>query len=550
MPEVINVVLGENTYQIERGATINDLLKRINYSSSFKPLLAKVDNVVHELDYNIMKPCKIEVLDLRDSDGNKAMVSALVFILIASIKDLYGKEKDIIVSHSLDKGLFIETNFSIDEEKIIEIKNKMISNINVGKDIKKVTVNRMDAITYYKTINDTSKVENLKYNTNTYINLYKLDNYYDYFYTKMPINTSYIDEFNLTYINENSFMLNFKTIYIYDKVPEYVHHENMFKVFNECKAWGRLVNLNNASDLNRTISDGKVNEVIRICENKLNSEFLEIAKNIISDNSKKIVLMAGPSSSGKTTSSNKLCMSLRSLGKKPTVISMDDYFKERDETPVDSEGNKDYECLEAMDLELFNKQILALLNNEKVLVPTYNFIAGKKEYKKELIMGDDDILVIEGIHALDNKILENIPRDKKYKIYVSALTELNIDNHNRISTTDNRLLRRIVRDSRTRGHKVEDTIAGWDSVRNGEEKYIFPFQDDCDYTLNTALVYEIGVLKTYVEPLLYSVDTDSVYYGEAKRLINFLRNFLPIPADTIPQDSIIREFIGGSCYTD
>ena len=258
--------------------------------------------------------------------------------------------------------------------------------------------------------------------------------------------------------------------------------------------------------------------------------------------------MAGPSSSGKTTTSKKLCMYLESYGLHPKVLSMDDYFVERKETPVDENGKPDYECLEAIDMKLFDKQVEDLLKGKTVTVPTYSFLVGKKEFNRNVTLGPADILVIEGIHALDNKILTNIPRSKKYKIYISALTELNLDDHNRVSTTDNRMLRRIIRDNRTRNNNVEHTLKSWDSVRRGEEKYIFPFQDEADFTFNSALIYEIGVLKTYVEALLYSVPQDSPYYEEAKRLINFLRLFLPIPADVIPQDSILREFIGGSCF--
>jgi len=276
-----------------------------------------------------------------------------------------------------------------------------------------------------------------------------------------------------------------------------------------------------------------------------------LAKNINSKRKDlKIVLIAGPSSAGKTTTSKKLCMYLKSFGLNPQVISMDDYFVERKDNPVDENGNPDYECLEALDLKLFDKQIEELLSKKKVKIPTYNFALGEKEYKRELCLEEEDILVIEGIHALDKKILTNIPKNKKYKVYISPLTELNMDDHNRVSTTDNRLLRRIIRDNRTRGYNVERTLRIWPSVRAGEEKYIFPFQDEADYTFNSALIYEIGVLKTYVEPLLYSVPSDSEYYEEAKRLLNFLRLFLPIPADAIPQDSILREFVGGSCFSD
>ena len=243
-------------------------------------------------------------------------------------------------------------------------------------------------------------------------------------------------------------------------------------------------------------------------------------------------------------------MHLECFGLHPKVLSMDDYFLDKRKTPRNEEGKKDFDSIDAIDLELFDEQLDKLLNNEVVNIPTYNFYIGKKEYKKSLQLGEKDIIVIEGIHALNDKILTNIKRDKKFKIYVSPLTQLNVDNHNRIFTTDNRLLRRIIRDNRTRGHSVEDTLAGWQDVRKGEEKYIFPFQDDADATVNTAAIYEMGVLKTYVEPLLYSVNNTSPYYEEAKRLINFLKMFLPIPSDSIPEDSIIREFIGKSYFED
>ena len=241
-------------------------------------------------------------------------------------------------------------------------------------------------------------------------------------------------------------------------------------------------------------------------------------------------------------------MYLKSFGLNPKVLSMDDYFKERSETPKDKDGNYDFECLEAMDIKLFDKQIESLLANKKVTIPRFNFITGKKEFAEELQLEKEDILVIEGIHALDTNILDNIPKSKKYKIYISPLTQINLDEHNRISTTDNRLLRRIVRDNRTRGYTVEKTLEIWDSVRSGEEKYIFPFQDEADTTINSALIYELGVLKTYVEPLLYSVPSDSIYYEEAKRLLKFMKMFFPIPSDAIPQDSVLREFIGNGCF--
>lgn len=550
MNEFINVKVAGKTYSVKKGTTLEEISKLVQSDFKYPILVAKVDNSLKELNYKITKPKEIEFYDLTKTSGNKVHVNGLVFILLVAIKELYGKNADVIVNHSLDKGLYIESKFEVNEQIVEEIKNKMCEIINANKEIKKVIVERLEAIKYFESVNDLSKVGILKYNTNSYVTLYHLNEYYNYLYTKMPTSTGLVKEFELNYIQENGFLLRFPTIYVNDKIPEYTHHEDMFKVFNECKIWNKLINISNSSDLNETVSKGKINELIRICENKQNSDFIEISNRILKKDTAKIILMAGPSSSGKTTSSKKLCMALKTLGKNPAVLSMDDYFVDRSETPLDKNGKPDFECLEAVDLKLFDDQIEKLLSGEPTTVPTYNFVEGKKEYKREITLGENDLLVIEGIHALDNKILVNIPNEKKFKIYVSALTELNIDNHNRVSTTDNRLLRRIVRDSKTRGKDVEYTLASWHSVRLGEEKYIFPFQDEEDYILNTALLYEIGVLKTYVEPLLYAVPSNSPHYPEAKRLIDFLRNFLPIPADAIPQDSVLREFIGGSCFKE
>ena len=366
----------------------------------------------------------------------------------------------------------------------------------------------------------------------------------------MPTSTSKISAFDLTYIKDNAFVMRFPTIYQPNKIKEYEEHPGMFSAFQEFRDWGKIMKITTSVDLNKIVSSGKINDLIRIDETLQSNRLLNLAKTIHQNKKIKIVLMAGPSSSGKTTTSRKLCMYLQSFGLTPKVLSMDDYFHERKDTPKDANGNYDFECLEAVDLKLFNSQLADLLKGEKVQVPTFNFGLGKKEYRHELQLAKDDIIVIEGIHALNPKILTNIPRENKFKIYICPLTEINMDDHNRVSTTDNRLLRRIIRDNRTRNYSVEKTLAAWSKVRTGEEKYIFPYQDEADFTMNSALIYEIGALKTYVEPLLYSVPYDSPYYEESKRLLNFLRIFLPIPADEIPKDSVLREFIGNGCFHD
>lgn len=551
MLDKIILNINEKEYEYSRGITLEEISKDFESKYKYPILLAKVNNRIKELNEIVDDDSTIEFLDLTTREGNRTHISGLTYLLVYAVRKLYGQSANIIVKHSLDKGIYVETNFKLTEGKLDTIKKEMTGIAKADIPITKVTVDRLESMGYFEDIKDFVKAGVMKYNTNTYVTLYRLGNMYNYFYNYMPISTSYLKDFDLTYIKDNGFVLRFPTPYIKNKIQEYVHHPHMFETFKEYHDWAKIMKIENSVDLNQVVSRGKINELIRIDETLQSNKLLNLAKNI-NDKRKslKIVLIAGPSSSGKTTTSRKLCMYLRSFGLNPKVLSMDDYFVERDKNPVDENGNPDYECLEALDLKLFDKQIEELLNNKKVKIPTYNFSLGEKEYKKELQLEDEDILVIEGIHALDKKILTNIPRDKKYKIYICPLTELNVDDHNRISTTDNRLLRRIIRDNRTRNYDVEHTLKIWPSVRVGEEKYIFPFQDEADYTFNSALIYEIGVLKTYVEPLLYSVPSDSEYYEEAKRLINFLRLFLPIPADAIPKDSILREFVGDSCFSD
>ena len=550
MLKTIEITIGKQRYQISNGVTLEEIASQFQKEFPYPILIAKVNNKLEELTKSITNPVNIEFLDLTSREGNRTHISGLAYVLIYAVKKLYGKTANAIIQHSLDKGIYIETNFKLNESKVAEIKKEMQSIIAADMPITKTTIDRMEAIEYFEKMNDPVKAGVMKYNTNSYVTLYRLGNYYNYFYNLMPISTGKLAAFDLTYIKDNGFLLQFPTVYIPDKIMPYQPHPGVFGVFKDYHDWGKTINVENSVDLNRVVSSGKISDLIRIDEALQNNRLLKIASEINSKKDIKIVLIAGPSSSGKTTTTTKLCMFLKSFGLNPKMLSMDDYFVDRNETPLDEKGQPDYECLEAIDLKLFNTQLENLLKGEEVDIPTFNFVLGKKEYKKKLKLEKDDIILIEGIHAINTNILTNIPRENKYKIYISALTELNIDEHNRVSTTDNRLLRRIIRDNRTRGYNVEHTLKTWVSVRRGEEKYIFPFQDEADFTLNTALIYELGVLKTYVEPLLYSVPYESPFYEEARRLINFLRLFLPIPADDIPRDSVLREFIGNGCFHD
>lgn len=548
MNENIEVLINKKKYQFPKGIVLEEIAKNFQDTCKYPIVLAKIGNVIKELSVPLNKSCEIEFLDLTSREGNRAHIAGLTFVMVYAIRSLYGPNANIYVEHSLDKGIYLEPNFELTEAKLNQIKSEMQKIIDSNLSITKLTIDRFEAQRYFESIKDYPKAGVMKYNTNTYVTLYRMGNSYNYFYNMMPTSTGKLKDFDLTYINKKGLVLRFPTAYIKDKIKEYEHHPHMYDVFNEYRAWAKTIQIENSVDLNKMISSGSINDLIRMDETLQSNKLLEVARKISENKKIKMVLMAGPSSSGKTTTSRKLSMYLKSFGLKIRTISMDDYFVDSAQTPLGEDGKPDFECLEAVDLKLFDKQIEQLLNGEEVILPTFNFILGVKEYKEKAKMDKNEILVIEGIHGLDSNILTNIPRENKFKIYLSALTELNIDNHNRISTSDNRLLRRIIRDNRTRGYDVTKTLESWAKVRSGEEKYVFPYQDDADFTFNTGLIYEIGILKTYVEPLLYSVDDQSPQYEEAKRLIDFLRLFLPIPSDAVPQDSILREFIGNSCF--
>lgn len=542
------VNINQNQVEVDFGTTLEVLAK--NYQENFKYdiIIAKVDGIYKELTETVTKNCEIEFFDLMNRGANQIYLNGLVYLTVYAFKQIFGKKADLKVNHSLDKGLYIETSIKITEEDINVLNQKMKELVMQKLPINRITVSRLEAMEYFKNIGNDVKSEIMKYLTSTHLTLYKLGDMYDYFYSLMPISTEVLSHFELTYLNESGFVLRFPTIYMKDGIKEYEHRENVFNLFKESRKWAQNLELENVVDLNKRVSNSNIEELIQIDELMKNYGLMELSKKIINHKEARIVLIAGPSSTGKTTTTNKLMLSLKSLGKNPKMLSMDDFFVDRCDTPLDKDGNPDFERLETVDLKLFEETIEKLLNKEETIIPTFNFLLGKKEYKQKMMLGDDDILLIEGIHALNPKVLEHIPKEKKITIYLSALTELNIDNHVRVSTTDNRLLRRIVRDNRTRGNKVEDTLKSWAKVREGEENYIFPYQDEADYTFNTAMIYELGVLKTFVEPLLYSVPTTSPYYNEAIRLINFLRLFLPISSESIPADSILREFIGGGCF--
>ena len=547
--KVIIGVLGKKM-EVVRGTSLKELSKSYQSDFDLPIILAKVDGVYKELNSTIKRACDVEFVTLEDKEANRAYLNGLIYLVMYAAKKCL-KNNRVIVQHSIDKGLFIQTRRKITSEEVDLLKSTMKEIIKLDLPIEKLNVNRKEAIEYFKSIGDDKKVELLKYNTNSFITLYKLNNTYDFFFSLMPSNTRCLERFDLKYLNDHGFVLLFQTVYMKDGIKRYQHHEKIFDVFKDYHNWTSIMNVDYVSSLNRVVSSGNVGDLIRISEVLQSNNLLQIAKQICIAKPKiKIVLIAGPSSSGKTTTCNKLAMYLRSFGLKPKTISMDNYFLPRDKTPKDENGNYDFECLEALDLKLFNKQITDLNLGKEVRLPVFDFITGTQDLisGEKIILNENDILIIEGIHALNSELLQDVPRKNKYKIYISPFTCLNLDYQNRISTVDNRLLRRIIRDNMHRGYNALNTLKSWDSVRRGEEKNIFPYQDEADALFNTSLIYEMGVLKTYVEPLLYLVDIDSPFYMDAKRLIDLLKMFMPIPSEDIPKDSILREFIGGGCF--
>lgn len=545
--DFVNVKINDKTYVYKKGTTIEEVSRQFSINYKYPILISYVDNRLVELNKVLEKDCSLSFIDCSSRTGSRIYVKGLIFLLMCAIKELYGYNYSFKVCHSIDKGVRIRCLFDLTEEKLEEINNKMIELVNLNLPIKKCIVKRKEAINYFKQTTNTSVANNYYYTTSNYVTLYKLNNMYGYFYSQMPINTRVFKSFTLKYLGNNEFVLQYPTLN--GEIPSYVEHKKITEAFNKNYKSAKKLNIFTSSDINRIIAEGKINDIITLNEVIANNELLDLARQIAEQSSRvKVVLIAGPSSSGKTTTSRKLSMFLNTFGLNPKPISLDDYFLPREETPKLPNGDYDFESLRSIDIDLFNNQLKKLLNNEEVIIPTFNFKTGIPEFNKSLKLNDNDIIIIEGLHCLNEELTKSIPKENKYKVYVSPLTDLNVDNYNMVSTSDNRLLRRMVRDNRTRGYSAEYTIKTWSRVRDGEEKYVFPYQEEADFVVNSALIYEIGALRQYAEPLLYNIDINSPYYEEARRLLRFLNMFLVVPTENIPKESILREFIGGSYF--
>ena len=544
---------GNETYEFQEWTTYKEISNHFQHLYNFDILVAKVDNNITDLSDTLKKNCDIDFFDRSSSLGNAVYRRSARFILILAVRNVLGDNAEVIVRHSIDRGVYFNIkNATINEDIVNKIYEEMKSIVKQDYIFIKLSVSRLDAIKYFKSLKRLDKVNVLKYISNTYINLYRINDLYDYFYDKMAYSTSQINEFKLTYLNENGLIMSVPDIVNPTETPDYTHHEKLFNKFSDYISWGKSLGIENAADLNKVISQAKTRELVNLAEAHYNSQLSKIADEIYnSEKDIKLVLIAGPSSSGKTTTSKKLDIYLRSRGFHTHPIALDDYYLDINDRVLDENGKPDFESVNALDIKLFNENLNDLLAGKKVNLPKYNFILGKREYNDNYLeLGEKDIIIVEGLHALNDELTKTIDKSQKYKIYISPLTQINIDKHTHVHTSDIRKLRRIVRDSKTRGYGALQTLRAWPDVQAGERNNIFKFQDSVDTVINSSLIYEISVLKTYVEPLLFNVSEDDPEYPEALRLINFLRNFLPMPSDDVPSDSVLREFIGGSCFKD
>ena len=532
-----------------KGIKVKEILNKMSKEEREDAILIKYNNKKVDLETELKKNGTLQIYDINTPEGNRIYERGLLYLFIYATNNVLGKDTKVIVKHSIDKGIFCKIDKELEDKDVLEIKKQMKELVSKNIPFTKMDTTKYEAIEYFKSIKREDKAKTLFYDPSKYVSLYKLDENYNYIVGDLPTSTGVLKYFDLSLIKDKGIVVRFPSIYDNKKVKRYIHHTNYFNTLEEYSAWGNNLNINNIGELNDYITSNKPADIIQLSEIMQDYKLLSIAEQIVLNKEDyKIILLSGPSSSGKTTSAMKLSLYLKSLGLNPTHLSLDDYFHERAETPLGEDGKPDFESITAIDIKLFDNQISKLLKGTKVTVPTFNFIDGKKEYKRTVELKENDILIIEGLHALNEELLTNIPRKKKFKIYVSPLTYLNIDNDNRISMTDIRLLRRMVRDNRTRGYSPSVTLGTWMKVRSGEEKHVFPYQDNADALFNTSLAYELSVLKTYAEPLLFSIKEDDPEYQTAQRLIELLKFVLPIPSESVPKTSILREFIGGSYF--
>ncbi len=548
----IKIRYKDEQYEYEKGTTLLDISKDFEKDFESKIIVAQVNNRLTGLDTKLTRNAVVDFWDQASSLGNKTYSRGLYFVFLKAVKEVLNC--DVKIMHLVDNGVYCEilTNNLISEVTVEKIKIKMRDIVEAAFPITKIMVSRLDAIDYFNKVNQPDKAESLRFISNSSISLYKLDDTLDYFYGVLPCNTSYITKFNVKYLKENKVILLPPYRFLSDEKLKFSKNDKLIEAVERNDEYLNNLHINTSVDLNNTISTGDYGDIIRMTETIQNNRMFEIVDKITKNKDLKIVLITGPSSSGKTTTSKKLSLFMRSKGFDPIPISVDDFYTNMEDRVLDENGKPEIEKIEAFDTKQFNNKVSELLDGKEVILPKFNFVEGKQEFnsKNKIKMSENSILIIEGIHAFNEKLTEMIPSKNKFKLYIYPLTPLSIDNHNLFKMTDNRLLRRIVRDNRMRGASASATLRMWQNVRKVEEETIVPYAKEADEIFNTSLIYELGVLKTYAEPLLFSVKEDDPNYDDAIRLINIFRVILGIPSDDVPNDSIIREFIGGSCFKD
>ncbi len=543
---MVKIQYNGKTIDVENGTKIIDILG--DEVKKVGAIAARFNNEVKSLNYKLKENGNLSLIDISNKDGIRIYRKGLLFIIGKAISELYPNAK-IMVNYQLSNSLLCEiTNMEITDKMIENINKKVADIVEKNLPIEKKSMSKKEAEEFYKNSETINGKLQLELHTKKQVSLYWCEDYFDYYYGILPISTGVMNLYEIIKY-EKGFLIRYPSRKEINKLPEFKENRKLMATLDEYDVLHTVLNVPTVKKLNEVIRQGKIKDYILLDEALHEKKIANIADDILKNEKIKMILIAGPSSSGKTTFAQRLCIQLRLNGLKPVTISVDNYFVERPQNPIDENGNYNFECLEAIDVKLLNEHLLRLLNGEKVEIPTFDFEVGTKRYNgNTLKLADDEVLVIEGIHCLNDKLTPLIPKEQKYKIYISCLTVLNIDEHNRISTTDTRLIRRMVRDSQFRGYKALHTLQMWDSVVEGEEKNIFPFQEEADSMFNSSLIYELAVLKDYAIPLLEEIDNSNPEYSEAKRLYRMLGYFESIPADYLPNNSLLREFVGGSIF--
>ena len=551
MKQVIQIRCKNNkkSQKVEIGSTLFDIFSAFDLKMTHGPVSARVNNKVEGMHYRVYNSKDVEFLDMTSSSGSRAYTRTLFFVLCKAVQDIY-PATDVVIDIPVSNGFYVDIRLGrpVVDEDVNIIRRRMQEIIDARMPIRRFTVPTEEAVALFQEKGDVEKVKLLKTSGSIYTTYYKIGDYVDYYYGTLLTNTSQLYLFGLEKYYDGM-LLRIPSLKNPDVLGEMTRQDKMFEIFKEHHRWQSILGIRTIGDFNQAIDANHATDIINISEALQEKKIAKIAEEIASRKGVKLVLLAGPSSSGKTTSCKRLSIQLAVNGLKPLQISLDDYFVDREKTPKDASGEYDYESIYALDLDLINEQFNALFRGEEVELPKYDFQSGKsKKSGKKLKMHDNNVLVVEGIHALNPELTAHIPQEQIFRVYASALTTILLDNHNYIPTTDNRLLRRIIRDYKYRGVSAQETIHRWPSVRAGENKWIFPFQENADAMLNTAMLYELAVIKTQAEPLLQQVPENCEEYAEAYRLLKFLKYFKGIPYNNLPPTSLLREFLGGSSF--